>query len=142
MAIPSNSDLFWYDVMGGLSRNTDRASKVSGTLSHIKSLNEKMSQGKAAPEDLHTAQCELVAACGQNFGMLIPYVFHRYPLDKPLDFMARPFMFAMTCMAPGSIVTLKAGRQVGKCVVGSTTVLTNLGSMTMEQVFAMGKACP
>ncbi|MEJ6701202.1 MAG: hypothetical protein QNL01_09560 [Akkermansiaceae bacterium] len=96
-------------------------------------------EGKASRTDLASAQAKVIPASGFNFGLLIPSYFTAYPFQDPLSFVDRPFMFAMTCLAPNSVVTLKAGRQVGKCAHGDTEVETNQGHMTLRSIFDAGR---
>lgn len=139
--MPKNSEMFWYDVMGELARDSKRSSELSSVLARMGTVTKDAAQGKASTEELTALQGRLIELSGHNFGLLVPYVFHKYPLDKPLDFMSRPFMFAMTSMAPNSSVTLKAGRQVGKCVTGETRLSTNRGDLPISDIFAMGLPC-
>ncbi len=107
-------------------------------LRRIDSVSQAVAEGKASRQSITSAEASLIPLCGFNFGLLIPRVFPRYPVDAPLDFSSRPFMFAMTGQAPSSIVTLKAGRQVGKCADGDTEVMTNGGAATMRELFDEG----
>ena len=130
---------FVYDLISALRKDPQRASEVTAALKHIDKVAADVANGKAARRDITEAEASVIPVCGFNFGLLIPRFFPRYPFDKPLDFSSRPFMFAMTAMAPGSIVTLKAGRQVGKCVSGDTVVVTNLGAATLRSLFDQGE---
>lgn len=129
---------FVYDLLSELRRDPQRRLEVSKRLVDIDKINQDIADGKASLNDLTSAEAELVPLCGFNFGLLMPRVFPRYPLEKPLDFASRPFMFAMTSMAPNSVVTLKAGRQVGKCASGDTEVVTRTGKTTLAELFADG----
>lgn len=115
-----------------------RRDSVVSIVRHIDSLKQKVAEGKETRDTLTNAMADLIPACGFNYGLLIPDVFHSYPDDKPLDFAARPFMFAMTSLAPNTVLTLRAGRQVGKCVDGGSTVETNQGQKSVRDLFAMG----
>lgn len=132
---------FIYDLFSALRKDPKRATLVTEAIQRVDRVAEAFSHGKAARSDITAAEAALVPLCGFNFGLLIPKFFPRYPIDKPLDFSSRPFMFVMTTMAPGSVVTLKAGRQVGKCADGDTVLATNEGNLTMRDVFEMGEPC-
>ena len=133
------SDLFIFDLLSTLRKNPKKAQEVQAAVDRVDMITRGIKDGKASREDLVEAQSSLIPLCGFNFGLLIPMCFHRYPLDAPLSLLDRPFMFAMTCLAPDSVVTLMAGRQVGKCVDGDTEVLTDkFGLTSMDQLFQMG----
>lgn len=131
---------FVYDLMSELRTDPRRRKAVMNRLRDIDIITEDIANGKATRDDLTAAEADLIPLSGFNFGLLIPRVFPRYPLDKPLDFASRPFMFAMTSMTPNSVVTLKAGRQVGKCADGDTEVITRTGTTTLASLFEEGIA--
>jgi len=126
---------FVYDLISEMRGNPRRRESVAQLARRIDSLSHEVSVGKSNRKHLEHAQAELVEACGFNFGMLIPTMFPAYPEEKPLDLASRPFMYAMTCMAPNSVVTFKAGRQVGKCVTGETLLRTEEGSVSIRDLF-------
>ena len=107
-------------------------------MKRVDSVTQAVANGKAARSDITAAEAALIPLCGFNFGLLIPTVFQKYPYEDPLDFASRPFMFSMTAQAPSSVVTLKAGRQVGKCVTGDTEVMTPDGVSTLLDLFEDG----
>lgn len=134
----SSSDIFSYDLLSDVRRNPKKATIIENALQRLDTVTSDISKGKASAADLTEAQAALIPLCGFNFGLLIPSVFPRYPLDEPLSLLARPFMFAMTCMVPDSVITLRAGRQVGKCVTGDTLITTEqLGDIPISELFAM-----
>lgn len=128
-------EIFTYDLWGKMRRNTKMMDSISSAVARVAKLDQMASEGKVGMDDLRDAMAKLIPQCGWNYGMLVPFVFHRYPLDRPMTLLSRPFMFTMTCMAPNSVVTLRAGRQVGKCAHGTTTVETNYGPTTLEDIF-------
>lgn len=137
-----NSDIFSYDVMSYLRKRPDKQAAVQATLERVHNINLLIKEGKATTSDKRKELHKLIPLSGYNFGFLIPTMFPRYPLDESLKFTDRPFMFAMSCLAPGSVVTLKAGRQVGKCADGSTKVTTNRGTMTLRDLYELGVQIP
>lgn len=129
---------FVYDLISELRKDPQQAALVTAAMKRIDTISADYANGKASRQDIIEAESSLLPLCGFNFGLLIPRFFPRYPFDKPLDFSSRPFMFAMTAMTPGSVITLKAGRQVGKCADGDTPVVTNRGRATLRDVFEQG----
>jgi len=132
------SNSFVYDLISELRRDPRRRAAVSKALRNLDSVNKALREGKASRSDLSKAQAEIIPASGFNFGFLMGSYFKTYPEDKPLSFVDRPFMFAMTSLAPNSVVTLMAGRQVGKCARGDTEVDTNRGRMSLLHIFESG----
>lgn len=131
---------FVYDLISTLRKNPQMQAEVMAAVHRIDKIAADVRDGKASRRDITSAEAALVPLCGFNFGLLIPKFFPRYPYDQPLDFSSRPFMFAMTALAPGTVLTLKAGRQVGKCADGETTVTTNHGKATLRDIFDQGRA--
>ena len=133
------SDVFTYDLLSRLRRDPKKANDVRDAIQRVEMISRAIKEGKASRSDLEAAQSKLIPLCNFNFGLLMPYFFPRYPIDKPLSLVSRPFMFSMTCLAPDSMVTLKAGRQVGKCVTGDTEVVLRGGTkMSMVELFDQG----
>lgn len=135
-----NEQQFIYDLFSDLRKNPARMAEVEAAMRRVDSVTQEVAAGKASKQQITEAEAALVPLCGFNFGLLIPRVFPRYPQEEPLDLSSRPFMFAMTALAPSSVVTLKAGRQVGKCVTEDTRVTTPDGEMTMLDLFNDGVA--
>lgn len=129
---------FVYDLFSEIRRDPARAQLVRGSLDRLTRIQSDFENGKASREAVTKAMAEVIPASGYNFGLLMPHVFRSYPKELPLDFTKRPFMFAMTATAPGSVITFKAGRQVGKCVEGDTEVITENGPRTMKSIFDEG----
>ena len=139
MAMDSSVDIFTYDLLSSIRKDPKKSRLVGDAMQRVDSITRAVVDGKASRRDLMEAQSKLVPLCGFNFGLLIPAFFPRYPFDSPLSLVARPFMFAMTCLAPNSVVTLKAGRQVGKCVTGETAIYTDKGRTTIAALFELGQ---
>jgi hypothetical protein len=133
-----SSEIFTHDLMSAIRKDPRKSRLVSDALQRVDTITRAIADGKASRQDLTRAQASLVPLCGFNFGLLMPSFFPRYPFDAPLSLIARPFMFAMTCLAPNSTITLKAGRQVGKCVTGDTEIVTDRGPMTISALFDSG----
>lgn len=129
---------FIYDLVSELRKNPRRREVVLNALKRVDSVTASVLAGKASRSEIVKAEAALVPACGFNYGLLIPKMFPRYPFDEPLDFSSRPFMFVMTSLTPGSVVTLKAGRQVGKCADGDTLVTTQGGAVSLRDIFNAG----
>lgn len=132
---------FIYDLCSELRKDPERRQAVNEALKRIDTISDLVLQGKANRRDITKAEAELMPLCGFNFGLLMPKMFPRYPVDEPLEFSSRPFMFAMTAQAPSSVVTMKTGRQVGKCADGDTVLQMSDGSTcSMRDLFEEGIA--
>jgi hypothetical protein len=133
----SSSEIFSHDLLSDVRKNPTKGLQIQAALERLEKVTLDKSLGKASAEDLSEAQAAIVPLSGFNFGLLMPSFFPRYHLGQPLSLLARPFMFAMTCLAPDSVTTLRAGRQVGKCVTGDTLLTTDkLGEISIGALFA------
>ncbi len=132
-------EIFVYDLMAKLRSSPEHSRRAQQAVDAVANIQRKFASGKADRTDLARAMAGVVTASGFNFGLLMPQIFPRYPSEDPLSFLPRPFMFVMSTMAANSELTLRAGRQVGKCADGDTVVQTEAhGDMTLSQLFEMG----
>lgn len=139
----SKESIFSHDLISELRRNPRKSAIVQKTIDRVGSLQRDVASGKAQNGDVSRAMAELVKVCGFNFGLLMPYIFPKFRNDEygkaqPLQLTARPFMFVMTTASGLTEVTLRAGRQVGKCADEDTEVITNRGKMTLGEIFNAG----
>lgn len=132
------NDTFVYDLLGFMRQNPKAAAEIHEAHAYVHKLIRLHREGKASHKDIAKAQAQLVTRCRFNFGLLMPFTFPKYPIDEPFSIVRRPFMFAMTSLTPNSTITLKAGRQVGKCVAGETKLVTTRGLKTLESLFQEG----
>lgn len=132
------SSVFTYDLLSSMRDNPDRRKQVTEGLARVDNIQREIAEGKASKADLTAAMAALIPAAGFNFGLLIPAMFPTFPFTEPLDFANRPFMYAMASLAPKSVITLMAGRQVGKCATGETEVETEGGPRTLQSIFDEG----
>lgn len=138
----TSKEIFTYDLMSTLRKDPLKARKVQESMERIDSIQTSVRQGKSDASELGNAMASLVPLCGFNLGLLMPHYFKRYPQGKPLSYIERPFMFAMSSMSSNSVVTLRAGRQVGKCADGNSVVETENGATTLFAIFQAGCAIP
>ena len=129
---------FVFDVISELRTSPKFRERVSRATQTVDRIHADVAAGKGSRADLTAAQAELVKAAGFNFGPLFPHFYNKYPRQEPMSLNSRPFMYAMTCLAPGSIITFKSGRQIGKCADGDTEVVTNDGKDTLSGLFDVG----
>lgn len=140
----TNDNTFVYDLQHHILTNDRARRTISSCVSKLEHANKVRQDGGNFSEILRNSYPELIKACGMNLGMVIPHFFPRFKMSEdgsqmlPLSFGDRPYMYAMTSLVPDSILTLKSGRQVGKCVDGNTVVSTNKGDMTMAELYELG----
>lgn len=138
-AVKDLRDIFVYDLMAKLRSDPLHAKRAQQAVDNVRNVKRRYSDGKAERGDVARALSSVVTACGFNYGLLLPHIFPKYPTTEPLSLIPRPFMFVMTTLAANSTLTLRAGRQVGKCADGDSEVETEShGTMTLRQVFAAG----
>jgi hypothetical protein len=134
-------DIFVYDLMAKLRNDSGRSRTVQEAIDNVRNVQHKVAAGKADRTEVAQAMAKVVTHSGFNFGLLLPYIFPRYPTVDPLSVIPRPFMFVMMSLAANSVLTLRAGRQVGKCADGDTVIETEShGELTLSQLFAKGIA--
>ena len=136
-----HSDVVFYDMVGRLRKNNTLYNAAHALIKNADKIAAGMRVGKGnpfTPENYGKLAFLASRACGSNFGGLLSGFLPDFRDDKPFSIIERPFMAAMTTLSPG-IVVLKAGRQVGKCTTGDTTVATDkLGVVQLRDLFDMG----
>jgi hypothetical protein len=134
-------EIFVYDLMAKLRSSPQHARQAQAAVDNVATLQRRMAEGKADRSSVARALSTVVTSCGFNYGLLMPQIFPRYPTNEPLSLLPRPFMFVMTTLTANSVLTLRAGRQVGKCADGATEVETEShGTLNLRQIFDMGVA--
>lgn len=118
---------FVFDLINFLRKNPVRAAEIKQKLNNLQELDRKLLHGGASRREVVTQQKDLIRLCGYNYGLLLPYVFPTFEDGKPLGFMGRPYMFAFSSMRPGTTLTVRSGRQVGKCADKDTEIITRQG---------------
>ena len=136
-----HSDVVFYDMVGQLRKNETLFNAASQFIEASDKIAAGIQAGKGKPYT-HENYAKMVTAatraCGSNFGGLLGGYLPAFRDGKPFSIVERPFMAAMTTLSPG-LVVLKAGRQVGKCVTGDTTVETDtMGKINFLDLFDMG----
>lgn len=136
-----HSDLVYYDMVGQLRKNDTLFNAASQFIEAADKIAAGIQSGKGKPythENYAKMVMTSISACGSNFGGLLGGFLPSFRDEKPFSIVERPFMAAMTTLSPGMVV-LKAGRQVGKCATGDTTVDTDtMGSVQLRDLFDMG----
>lgn len=127
---------FIFDLIDVLRNDPVKGPAIRKAAAVVAMLEDQQARGKAISSQITKAQADLITTCGMNFGLLAPYMIPKFGRrGTPMSLLNRPFMFAMTCLAPNTTVTLRAGRRVGKCADGDTVVSTNTGDTTLRQLF-------
>lgn len=136
-----HSDVVFYDLIGQLRKNDTLFRCASQFIEAADKIAVGIAGGKGNPythENYAKMVSASVRACGNNFGGLLGGFIPSFRDEKPFSIVERPFMAAMSTLSPG-IVTLKAGRQVGKCATGDTTVETDtVGQVSLRELFEAG----
>lgn len=136
-----HSDIVFYDMVGQLRKNDTLFNCAAQFVEAADKIAAGMQAGKGKPythENYAKMTTAAIRACGNNFGALLSGFLPSFRDDKPFSIVERPFMAAMTTLSPG-IVVLKAGRQVGKCATGDTTIETDtMGNVQLQELFNLG----
>lgn len=126
----------YFDLYRNLRTNASFRNNVSLWITRILKAEKDND-----PDKLHECQLELLRVCHYNPGLLVPYFFPKYPEQDPMSLMNRPYTFSMIGFEPVKDNTICAGRQIGKCCVGSTKLSTRRKSgtkcvsKTLEEIF-------
>lgn len=116
-----------------------RLEKLSTELAHAERKAEASGGGSDLVRDI---LLDIYRMCDFNSGLLVPYFFNRYPETAPLSLLSRPFMFEMLKMQIGGSTTIRASRQIGKCVDGDTIIDAEIyGTPCRSKASDLFKAC-
>lgn len=106
---------------------------------HLTSLSHKLwtleRQGKATKARSAEIIAQIVRACNNNIGFIIPNMFPNYIDGAPLSLLNRPFGFAMTDVTPGVRFTTRAGRQAAKSTTIGAKLLTVAHMYPFRQMY-------
>lgn len=110
----------YIDLNWEVRTNAEFSHKINEISKEISRL-EKLSDGDPhASNKIAERIIDIYRLCKYNAGLLVPYFFPQYPYDRPLSCFARPYSFAMFHMQMGGFLSIRAGRQIGKCLTHST----------------------
>lgn len=108
-------DIYYDDLYRDLTTNPEFCSKAMKILGVIEKAY-KDGDTETARKGVH----ELLALCNYNPSLLVPYFFPRFPESEPMTLWSRPHSFAMMGLTFLGDTTIKASRQIGKCLIGPT----------------------
>lgn len=114
------SETVFVDLYKQLTINPEYRNKVEAQMAKV----DKADKSGDREGVMHELE-ELLKLCDYNASLLVPYFFPRYPESSPMTFWNRPHAFSMMAMTLLGSTTIKAGRQVGKCLSGDTEIFTN-----------------
>lgn len=123
-----------FDLHRELTTNVDFNNKAQRLMSLI-----AKSEQAGELEDMKGYLKELLTMCEFNPSLLVPYFFPKFPDQDPMTLWSRPHAFSMMAFTPNASLTVNASRQIGKCLSGDTTVVTNSGIETMADIFEQAK---
>jgi hypothetical protein len=98
-------------------------SKLIARLREVNEAHNAWHSKGSGAQNVAKLNSQFIRDCGHNYGLLMPFIFPKYPTERPLQFEKRPYMLAMSSMLTPMTLTLNAGRQVGKCVEGDTQLV-------------------
>lgn len=134
------SETVFVDLYKQLTLNPEYRDKLESQMKKV-DLADKSGDRDGMIYELN----ELLKLCDYNASLLVPYFFPRYPESEPMTLWNRPHAFSMMAMTLLGSTTIKAGRQVGKCVGGDTVIKTNRSDIhTIKDLFDItkeNKAC-
>lgn len=130
-------DIYYDDLYRDLTTNPEFCSKAMKILGVIEKAY-KDGDTETARKGVH----ELLALCNYNPSLLVPYFFPRFPESEPMTLWSRPHSFAMMGLTFLGDTTIKASRQIGKCLVASSEITTREnGVVSKDSIENLFKKC-
>ena len=131
-----------FDLYGKLMSDTAFATRIESLSKELAIEEARLEAGSGNACKVRDLLLAIYRTCDYNTGLLVPYFFQRYPEDRPLSLLSRPFMFEMLKMQVGGSTTIRASRQIGKCVSGSTGIRAEIdGRAAYTTAAALFQAC-
>lgn len=86
------------------------------------SLMDAISRAYASGDksSMDRAMLDMLRLCEYNTSLIVPFMFPKYPFNKPMTLWNRPHAMAMLAYVPNASITVCTGRQTGKCMSGGT----------------------
>lgn len=105
-----------FDLYTELQTSPEFVNKLHKLTTALQKLDYDL--GDAAPYNSKTSEIiyDIFKLCQYNVGMLVPYFFPTALKGSPLSLLNRPFAFCLTEMNVGGETTIRASRQIAKCV--------------------------
>lgn len=114
-------------------------------IAKVGNVMDAINKAEAAGNKLETSKymLKLLDMCEYNTSLLVPFMFPKYPVNKPMTLWTRPHAMAMLSYLPNATITVCTGRQTGKCTTGDTKVNCRVGGkerdMTIADIFNISK---
>lgn len=112
------------DIQDKLSSDPVFIGKVSELMSR---LQRAYAAGEKAATD--KAVLDILRLCEYNTSLIVPFMFPKYPFNKPMTLWNRPHSMSMLAYVPNATITVCTGRQTGKCVTGETKLECSVGGL-------------
>ena len=110
----------YIDLNWEVKTNAEFQHKLKALTDDIKRIEKENDGDPHCNDKIASRIIDIYRLCKYNAGLLVPYFFPQYPYDKPLSCTNRPYSFAMFHMQIGGFLSIRAGRQIGKCLTHST----------------------
>lgn len=114
-------------------------------ISKVGNVMDDINKAEIAGNKVETSKCmlKLLDMCEYNTSLLVPFMFPKYPVNKPMTLWTRPHAMAMLSYLPNATITVCTGRQTGKCATGDTKLKCKVGGaeceMTLADIFDTSK---
>jgi len=117
--------------------------KIQSLATEISTLEKRVKTDPAHNTAIAERMADIYRLCQYNPTLLVPYFFPKYPYDKPLSMLSRPFSVAMLDFQFGGYTVIRASRQIGKCLTFNTLCnfkVSESASTVVEKKMSVGEA--
>ncbi len=101
------------DIYHQAKANPGFGSQVQAISKELQMLERRTPTTKVL-EQRQLLMLDFLKVCDFNSGFLVPYFFPKYPGNKPLSLLKRPFAFAFYAMVVGGYMVFRGSRQISK----------------------------
>jgi hypothetical protein len=112
----------YFDLYSKLRTEGQFRHRMAALAADLKKVEALVEAGKAPQSRAAEILMAIYRLSDYNPSLLVPYFFPKYPRNSPLSLLPRPFMIEMMKLQVGGSTTIRASRQIGKCVDGRTAV--------------------
>ena len=139
----------YLDLYKTISSEGEFRHKISKLATEIHHLEKQVKSDPVHNTAIAERMADIYRLCQYNPTLLVPYFFPKYPYDKPLSMLSRPFSVAMLDFQFGGYTVIRASRQIGKCLtvntlcnfrVTETTDNKTEKKMSLGEVFSLAES--
>ncbi len=116
-----------FDLYDKLNTDPGFSKKIGQLVDRLQAVEKHRAEINYGVRKMEAVR-DLLRECNYNPSLLVPYMYPKYPKNKPLSLSSRPFAMSMLNLIVNGTITINASRQVGKstCLILRQRLFTGI----------------